>query len=121
MLTFTNTRTFTYHGTLEYPTRFRPLTEHLGVTHEAGDGTPTLVQVSSKQRWLIEWERPRPEIVQRWRLYDITKVSRTMIDFWGVEYAVIIPLGKFTYQGEFFPDAALMGSMYPMSVELWRV
>lgn len=122
MLTYSFNRYFSYHGTLEYPRRWTPLHEHQGVMHEAGDGTPTIVQTSTKRRWRIEWESPRPEIVQRWRLYDITKVARTMIDFYGDEYAVIIPLGSFTYTPE-YPSgwATLQGTTAPMSVELWEV
>jgi hypothetical protein len=121
MLTYSFGRSFTYDGTLEYPRRFTPLHEHEGITLEAGDGTPTLVQLSSKRRWRIEWESPRPEIVQRWRVYNLTKIPRVLIDFYGDGYTVVIPIGSFTYTGEFLPSGGITGATAPMSVELWEI
>jgi hypothetical protein len=92
MPTHVITRTFTAAGIVERPSRATPLTDHYGVTLNAGDGTPTNVRTSTKRRWRFTWKSADPTVVERWRQRYEAGATFTMVDPHGATYTAMLPL-----------------------------
>ena len=117
----TVTRTFVAGGETEYPSEAEPLYEHRGVTHEAGDGTPTNVWTSNMIRWRYTWNSPRPEIVERWRQRYEAKSTFSHTDPIGTTRTpCIIPIHGFSFKLVYLPSASTAaGTTYQLTVEVW--
>jgi hypothetical protein len=114
-------RTVTAGGIVEYPAEAEPLYDHLGETLEAGDGTPTSVWASTKRRWRLVWNSPRPEIVERWRVRYTARATFTFVDPLGASYTAQIPVPGFSWKAKFEPSSGTAsGTTYTLTVEIWE-
>jgi hypothetical protein len=117
------TRTFAAGGTTEYPTGAEPIYgPHEGLTHEAGDGTPTNVWTGSKRRWKYTWDSPRPEIIQRWVARYTARSTFSHTDIEGSTHTALIPVGGLRFTAQFVKSSSTAaGTTYPLEVEVWEV
>lgn len=116
MPTHVITRTFTAGGIVERPTRATPLTEHYGVTLNAGDGTPTNVRMSTRRRWRFVWANADPQVVERWRQRLETGATFTLTDPHGATYTAMLPLEggwAVSYQYETSDPDSVSLTQYP--------
>lgn len=117
-------RTFTAGGVVEYPDGARPIYDHQGMTLVAGDGTPTNVYVSTKQRWEFTWGSPLPEIVERWRTRFAARASFSVTDPYGATWTGMIPVSPlgFDFGASYEPGSSLVRfTTYSLKLLIWRV
>lgn len=118
----TISRTVTAGGITEYPSSAEVLAGHLGETLEAGDGTPTNVWRSSKTRWRLTWDSPRPEVVERWRTRYSARSTFAFVGPYGESFAALIPVGGYQLTATFLPSSSTAaGTTYSLTVEVWQV
>jgi hypothetical protein len=115
------TRTVVAGGTTEYPSAAEPLYEHLGETLEAGDATPTNLWRSTRRRWRLEWNSPRPEIVERWRARYVARGTFSFVDPDGASYTALIPVRGFQRPITYLAGSnTAAGTTYGLIVEIWE-
>lgn len=121
----TVSRTFTAAGVVERPTRAAPLTDHYGVTLAADDGTPTNVRVSTKRRWEFTWDRPAPEVVERWRTrYEAGTTFALTDPHGGASYTAALPLeGGWDAAYEYEPSDPTSNALtlYRLTIQTWEL
>lgn len=118
----TMTRTCVINGVTHYPSEAEPILTHVGVTHEAYDGTATNVITGTKRRWSYRWDSPRPEVVEQLKAAYAAMVLASVnhTDPNGATYAAICPLNGLRYRQQHGDAGTRTLTAYPLELEVWE-